>query len=289
MWMDGIYNQPKKRNRPKRKPKRAKNLVRTVSARTKERNADRRRRMTIIGMALAALAGLGWVSYVGLSMAGRTLFTENPRFLIRQWDLKSNGILTPVHIKEYSQLSESDNLFAIDLSAVQRRLESVAIIKSAQISRRMPDTLVIRVQERLAVARLGPENRVPLAVDRDGHILGPSSVTPQLPSIVGLRQPGLKPGVTVTDPLFSDALRLLEWCDQAAVSPVFRVRAVQIGNAEQLEITLSDGARVLIDRLHMEARLNELVQIIKSDKNAGRLAKRINMTGEPHIPPVVTY
>lgn len=288
MWLDGIETKRNKRKRSKRKPKR-KNTFYTVSARVKEKRAERRRRGLTLALALIALVGLGWTLYFGLAWAGRELFSENDRFLIRHWDLRSNGILTPAHIKEYSQLSENDNLFAVDLKAVRRKLESVAIIKSVRVSRQLPDTLVVQVKERLAVARLGEERGYPLAVDREGQVLGPSSLSPRLPSIVGLRQPGLRPSMTVTDPLFADALRLLDWCDRSQAAHVIRPRIVQISHPEQIELVLDDGARVIYDRIYMEERMNELVGILQSQEGSGRVAKLINMTGDPHIPPVVRY
>ncbi len=287
MWMDGILSDQSKKRRRRR---RRRESPFTVSARVREKKAERRKRIGVVVLVLVVLAGFGILLHVALSAAGRHFFTENDRYLIRNWDLHSNGrLLTPAHIREYSQLSEDDNLFAVDLGRVRRRLESVAVVESAEVSRRLPDTLVVRVNERMAVARLGTDDRLSLAVDREGHVLGPGSLRPNLPSVVGLRQAGLRPGMTLTDSLFVDALQFIELCERPQVSQYVRVRYIDVSDPEYLDIRLGDGERVRIARDHMEARLAELVGIVQNDQRRGRVARVINMTGEAHIPPVVQY
>lgn len=289
MWMDGILNEKTKKRRRRNRRRRNEDLF-TVSARVKEKNAERRKRIAAVCLILVVLVGFGWVLQVSLSAAGRYFFTENEKYQIRNWDLHSNGpLLTAAHIREYSQLSETDNLFAVDLREVRRSLLSVPVVRSVEVSRRLPDTLVVRVNERLAVARLGDDDRMSLAVDQDGHVLGPGSLRPNLPAIVGFQRAGIKPGITITDTLFLDALRFLELCERPQVSRYVRVRHINVSDPEELDIRLSDGERVRIARAHMEARLAELVGIIENDKGRGRVASVINMTGEAHIPPVVQY
>ncbi len=289
MWMDGILSERTSKRRRRGRRRRKDDLL-MVSARVREKSAERRKRTTLILLLLVVLIGFGWVVQVSFSAAGRYFFTENDKYQIRNWDLHSNGrLLSPAHIREYSQLTESDNLFAVDLREVRRRLESVPVVQSVEVSRRLPDTLVIRVNERLAVARLGADVRFALAVDREGHVLGPGSLRPHLPHIIGLRQAGIKPGITITDTLFADALKFLDLCERPHVTPYVRVRAIHISDPEDLDIRLSNGERVQIARAHMETRLAELVGIMQKDRQRGRVAGVINMTGEAHIPPVVQY
>ncbi len=289
MWLDGLEIKSKRKKPKRRKTKNKKRSRVTVSARVKEKRADRRRKLWLGLLVMVSIVMVGWMVRMGLDWTGRALFSENDRYLIRHWDLRSNGILTPAHIKEYSQLTEEDNLFAVDLKAVRRRLESVAVINSVRISRQLPDTLVVRVTERLAVARLGKEQHLPLAVDRDGQVLGPNSLSPRLPVIVGLRQPGLRPGMKVSDAHFADALRLLEWCDRAHTSYLVQPREIHIGDPDLLKLVLDNQVVVTFDRKYLEERMTELVGILQSEGGTGRLGKRINMTGDPRIPPVAQF
>lgn len=289
MWVDGILSEKKRKNRRRSRRKRNDEVF-TVSARVKEKNAERRKRVAVVFLLLVVLIGFGWVLQISLASAGRYFFTENDKYLIRNWDLHSDGReLSPALIREVSQLTDADNLFAVNLREVRRRLESVPVVRSVEVSRQLPDTLVIRVKERLAVARLGADDRTALAVDREGLVLGPRSLRPNLPSIVGLRQAGLRPGIPITDALFIDALRFLDLRERPHVSPYVRVESINISDPEDLSIRLLGGESVRISRAHLEVRLAELVGIMQEGHRLGRVARAINMTGESHIPPVVQY
>lgn len=112
---------------------------------------------------------------------------------------------------------------------------------------------------------------------------------PNLPAIVGLRQPGVRPGMTISDPAFTDALRVLELCERPQVRPYVRIRSIQVADPDNLEIRLANGEQVRMARVHIEQRLVELVGIIQADRASGRIAQTINMTGDIGIPPVVQY
>ena len=289
MWMDGIFSDTRRR-RGKSSSSRRRAASFTVHARTRERKAERRRVTTVSLLLVIIVAGLSWLLYLGMVTAGRHLFTENDRYRIETMDLQSSGpLLTPAHIREYAQLTGVENLFAINLGEIRGRLESVPIIASAEISRQLPRTLAIRVNERLAMARIGSNERVALASDRDGVVLGPGSVRPNLPVITGLRQPGIRPGVQITDTAFLDALRVIEWCHRPQITRLVRIQSIHISDPENLEIRLADGERIRLARAHLEARLSELVGIMQEQQGRSRAIRLINMTGEAHIPPVVQY
>lgn len=287
--MDGILsNKRKKRNT--RSKRRKPDTWLTVSARTREKNAERRRVIGLFILITLIVAGFGWFGYLGLAAAGRHLFTENEKYQVLHWDLQSNGpLLTSQHIREYAQLRDQENLLALNLNEIRRRLESVPVVQSVEVSRQLPDTLIVRVDERLAVARLGADTRMALAVDRTGHVLGPGSLRPNLPAVVGLREPGLRPGMTITDPLFRDALRVLDLCERPHLSPYVRLRSINISDPENLDLRLMNGEQVRIARAHIEPRMVELVGILRDHRQQNRVAGLINMTGEAGIPPAVQY
>jgi len=281
--LDGIYKQKRKKVN-KRKPTRSSGLF-TVSARVKEKKEASRRKMTSIVVLLLLLSGVGWTISAASAYMMRSVFSENPKYTIKHWDLSSNGILTPAHIRQYGQLPDSGNLFAIDLKAVRLRLESAANVRVAHVQRRLPDTLYVRVEERMAIARLG-RDRASLAVDHDGYVLGPGSVRPQLPVIEGVRQAGLRPGMILDSSSFQDALTFLTWCERADVSAVIRPDSIHLSDPENLDIRLKEGERVLITRAHLDQRIQELIPLLEQRRANNAVASLIKMTGDPDIPPV---
>jgi hypothetical protein len=126
-------------------------------------------------------------------------------------------------------------------------------------------------------------------VDRHGHVLGPGSLRPNLPRMNGLDQPGMRPGIRITDPLFADALRFLDLCDRPHISPYVQPDQLFIQNEEALEVRLRQGTFVRLARAHLEVRLAELVAIMEEARGQQRQPRIITMTGEPTIPPVVQF
>ncbi len=289
MWTDGLIKDAR-RGRGRRTKGRRKTSTFTVQARAREKKAEQRRWLSLWVLLLVVVVGFGWLLVHGLTIAGRYFFTENERYQVQVFDLRSNGpLLTAAHIREYAQLRDDENLFALNLGEIRDRLESVPVIRSAEVVRQLPQTLVIRVDERLALARLGSQDRLALAVDAEGMVLGPGSVRPNLPVIVGLRQPGARPGMQITDSTFLDAVRLLELCARPQVRTHVRIRSINVQNSENLDIRLEGGEQVRIARAYLEERLAELVGIMQDQQGRGRQAALINMTGEGRIPPVVQY
>lgn len=203
----------------------------------------------------ALLIGLAW----GGHEAWRAMFTENDFFQIRRIEVTTDGELKADHIQEYAKVRPGLNLFAVRPEDVRGALLTVPVIANAQVGRRLPDTLTIEVTERVAVARLGrPGSGSPLAVDATGHVLGPSSVRPSLPVILGVRDHALRPGDVVQDPMLQEALTVLEICNEAEMRQQMVVGTIDLGNEELLDIGLMSGEQVLLSRERMERKLRQL-------------------------------
>ena len=230
-----------------------------ATVRTVERRRAARRRAggvlaVLLGIA-AAGAGLWW----GGRAAWRGLFTENDFFQIRQIEVTTDGALGAADIRDYAQVHEGQNLFAVHPAGIRAALLGVPVIAGAQVGRRLPDTLIIEVAERVAVARLGrPGAGSPLAVDATGHVLGPSSVRASLPVILNVRDKGLRPGDVVQDPMLKEALQVLEICNFVAMRQELVVATVDVASDEQLEVGLTTGETVLLSRTHLREKLDQL-------------------------------
>ncbi len=286
--MDGILTD-KRPKRGRKRPTRKSRPI-TVSARTRERNAERRKRVATVLLLLVVIGGFGWVLWISVETARASLFAQNDKYLIREWDFASDGpVLSATHIRQYADLDEVKNLFEVNMREVQQRLESIPVIESAVVRRKLPGTLVIRVHERLAIARLEQPRAIPMAVDENGYVLGHTSLRPNLPVIRGARADGLRPGAYLRHSDFVDALYVLQLARQTQISNYVSVREIDISHDENLRLHLHSGEEVLMNRQYIEPRLLELAEIVQTHRREGRVARRINMTGQAHIPAAVTY
>lgn len=78
---------------------------------------------------------------------------------------------TPDKIREYAQVKYNSRLFAVDQQNLQKRLEKHPWIFKTEVTRRLPDTLVIALQEYVprAIIQLGEKGKEKsFYVDREG-------------------------------------------------------------------------------------------------------------------------
>ena len=222
------------------------------------RRAARRRVGSVLGV-LIGLAALGAGLFWGGQAAWRGLFTENNFFQIRQIEVTTDGALGAADIRDYAHVQEGQNLFAVHPAEIRAALLTVPVISGAQVGRRLPDTLIIEVAERVAVARLGrPGAGSPLAVDATGHVLGPSSVRASLPVILGVRDKGLRPGDVVQDPMLKEALQVLEICNYVTMRQELVVATIDVSDEDRLEVGLTTGETVLLSRTQLRDKLDRL-------------------------------
>ena len=261
------------------------NSILMVSGRMSDQRNERVHRIGAILLVTVVLVGVGWVVLLGAKIIGQALFSENDRFVITQLDIRSDGKLQPEDIREYAHIEEGMNLFAIDLGQVRDDLASVPIVSAVSVRRKLPGTLEIVVSERIPAARIAGESiGYPLAVDRVGFVLGPKSVSQQLPSITGLQEKGLRPGAQVGDPGIKNALHVLDVCDSPTFSPFLKVKNVDVSHPEYLEVRLQRGECILLSRDNVDTKLTKLCEIMKRTADMGQAIASIDMTVDKNFP-----
>ena len=106
-----------------------------------------------VGLLVAIMVGVGF----GLSLGWQKLFVENDEFTISELSLKTfDGgaprFLTHARMLEETGLDPDATIFSLDTDALAERLESLPELTGARVSRRLPGTLKIEVEERRPVA-----------------------------------------------------------------------------------------------------------------------------------------
>jgi len=284
-WQDEEYPRIKSRKNTHRRSYREPVLL--VRARVKEQRQARRQRWISIFVLTISLSAIILLLLLGTQSLGRLLFTQNEQFLIRTLRLESDGRqATPARLKEWARVEEGMNIFTVDIDAIQQLLESqVPIIEKAVVRRELPDTLVIEVTERQALAQLDKKGSyIPLALDREGYVLGPSSRTANLPVISGIRQAGLRPGSYLDTPEVRNALNVLNTCDTTRLGKYLDIRTIKLGNADFMELELGMGARVLLAPDDTAQRLRKVVALLQASAQKGVVPLVIDATGANNYP-----
>ncbi|MCF7839097.1 MAG: FtsQ-type POTRA domain-containing protein [Candidatus Marinimicrobia bacterium] len=250
-----------------------------VKARAKEARAARRKITAVVGLAVIVLVLAVGVGAMAVKQLGRVLFSESDLFNLRHLDLASDGALTPVHLREYAGLEGARNLFALDLRQVERNLLGAARVRSATVTRVLPDTLRVRVIERVPLAVIVADR--PWIVDRQGYVLGPSAGNSRLPVIRSLQEAGLRPGHRARQADSIEALELLDLCDRTPLGKLIGIAEVQGRQQDDyLELRLRSGARVLLGRTELESRLTKLAQVLERNREMGLQPSLVDARGQ---------
>jgi cell division septal protein FtsQ len=247
-------------------------------------------------IAAAGLASAGILAWQGARSISRYLFFQNDIFRLRNFKIVCDGeIVTPKHIFEYLELSSCSNIFAFNMAGSREMLlKNVPRIKSAEFARRLPGELIITIRERLPVARL-QMNSYFLTIDRDGYILGTSAGSKNLPVISGHELSGLRPGIRLEERKITKALDVLRACDTTPVGNYVRIKNIDVGKPDALEIELAEGEKgrfswqgmdqeSAASRGNMENKLNRLADSLRSAAARGKKIAFIDMTVENNFP-----
>ncbi len=108
------------------------------------------------------------ISIIGAGMIfGYNFTVSSPYFEIKEVVVRGCKELTEKEILSYAAIKPSQNLLAINLGTIARRIESNPWIKEVSVGREFPNRLVINLQERTAVALVKRDNGFNL-MDLDG-------------------------------------------------------------------------------------------------------------------------
>jgi cell division septal protein FtsQ len=194
--------------------------------------------------------------------------------------------LQPEHLREYGKVAEGDNLFAVNIAAVRANLERAPRIRSAEVHRDLPDTLVIRVLERSALGRLADgAGGHPVLVDRDGYVLGLGRQS-NLPLIRGATERGLGPGSIIREKNILDALDVLDLCDATRLGSVIHLQAIDAASPDRLVLSLAGGEIISMGRDQLKERLEKLVDVLKTAQDMGQSIKTADLTVLRNVPVV---
>lgn len=261
--------------------------VRALAARTSPRVAARlspTRLAAALSILLALLALIAWSALWGMRRIAALLVYENPMFALRALDVSSDGRLTPELLREYARLREGENIFALDLRQVRENLLSVPLVRDAQVRRRLPDGLEVRVTERTPLARLRmPGTDLTLAVDAEGWLVVGDASAAALPLLRGFSTPGLRPGLQLVSPEVRDALALLDRCARRRALLALTPREVRRLDAEVLVLVLDSGDEIVLPRRQLFERLDDLPDLLRHLRNrrgASAGPYRIDLSGE---------
>lgn len=229
-------------------------------------------------VALATTAAWGLRQYV----------TTSPRFAITTVVVEGGKHRTEAEIGARAGVAVGQNVFSTDLDAARARLLADPFIAAAEVSRRLPGTVTIRVEEREAAAIVAL-SRLHL-VARDGTIIKPVEVgdPTDLPVVTGIDDAAAaadREGVTEALERALDLASDYEAMSLAAKAPLQEVHLGADGGSTL--VVGRGGLRIVLGAAPYRRKLEQATRVVAELERRGAKADAIFLDNEAHPDRVV--
>lgn len=257
---------------------------------------NKRSQRTMLGLVIfVLLLALGWGGWKLVEVGGRQFFSANPQFILRQVDVQNTGsLLSRDEILFHAGVGKGKNLFEIDLKTLRSNLALLPEIKKVEVTRQLPDRLIIRVEERIPVARVTAQKGLEwetYAIDQDGFIMSPNK-TPvdganeEMPLITGAKVSDLRVGSPVNSPEVFLALELIKRCEVSTLNAFLNIENIDVSRSHMLVVSTSDGMRVKVGLEFMDQNLRRLEYILNDARQRGLSVATADLTVDRDVPVV---
>jgi cell division protein FtsQ len=228
---------------------------------------------------------------------------ENAEFAIQRVDVQTDGVIKPDQLRNWSGVYPGENLIALDLASVKRKLQLEPVIDSVSVERVLPRTLKIRVTERKPIAqvnmpRIDTANGVVIAVfqlDATGVIMQPldpsSSVVPLsqmknggMPVITGLNDSQLQPGHRVTLLQAQAALQLIAAFGHSPMASLENLRSIDVSAPGVIVVTTGQGGEITFGLQNLEQQLRRWRVIYEQARRMNKIITSADLAVSNSIP-----
>ena len=211
------------------------------------------------GIAVAIVAGLiamGLPQMIGLLIADGI---GNAGFKVRNVEILNRQQVDSAVVYDIAMRQQARPMPLVDLDGTRAELMKLGWISDARVSRRLPDTLVVDIVERVPTAIWQYQHRLAL-IDKDGVVIGPvdDRVMPDRPVVVG---PGANRRATHLAALMSAA---------PSLKPL--VTAASWQGDRRWDIIFQSGEKLMLPEGDQEAA-KALAFFALEDRRAGLLGK----------------
>jgi cell division protein FtsQ len=225
-------------------------------------------RLVPIGVTLAVLAVVG---------AGVGWLLTSPRFAVTEVAVVGASRLTPEELVAASGIGPGTNLFRLDRTAVVARLESLPLVRRADLVRRFPNRVTLAVEERrpFTLAHAGRLHWI----DEQGVSLGAETraVAPEAPVITGLGPADLTAGAGAPTARVAVGISLLRVLLRSETALLRQISEIDVSRPDGPVLYTVDGVEVRLGAEDWEARLGRLQGVLAQVRAAGEPVSTIDL------------
>ncbi|MDK2887679.1 MAG: cell division protein FtsQ [Thermoanaerobacter sp.] len=202
----------------------------------------------------------------------------SPLFEVREIEVTGNRVVPEEKILELAGINTGTNIFKVNLKEAESRILTMPLIKNASLVRKFPSRIVIRVEERKALALLPVKDGF-IQVDGEGVCLKESGVGGSLPVVTGVAVPDPAPGDVIRDAKLATALKVL---GQLPGSLYSKLSEIHITAGGQVVLYTLEGIECRLGApADIRKKAGIILQVLEQVK--GRQIAYIDLTGVPVV------
>lgn len=226
-----------------------------ISRRRQAVERSKRRRTLVRSIVVISIAFVTWSVFA------------SPLLNVRHVQLAGARHTTASEISEAGRLGPGVNLLLLSTAEVASRVETLPWVKSAQVERKLPGTVAVRVVEREPAMALSV-GAARWTVDGAGRVLTPGQVG-DLPILAGAEAGAVEEGERLEAPGLRGALRALASMPRRLRE---RVVAAFAPSAERISFSLDGGTLI---------RYGSAEQLVAKGAVAAAILERVAATDAP--------
>lgn len=255
---------------------------RTETGRVRTDPRISRRRKAVARTRRRRIAG----SFLGLTLLGVGIWAAfwSPLLAVGRIQVAGARHTTAADVRAAADLGADDNLLLVSTGSVAAAVEELPWVADAEVHRKLPGTVRIKVEERKAALVVTIASGT-WTIDEAGRVLEEGAVTDGMPTLTGAVLGALEPG----EQIHADEVRagLEVW---ASLTKKVRadVASVVAPARERIALALQDGTIVRYGGAeHLKAKNEVLGALLERLESEGRAATYIDISvpGSPAVGP----
>jgi cell division septal protein FtsQ len=223
----------------------ARRTTATLRARALKRKRPKRKRSAVTRVLAAGLAVTLVVMLAGYG-AYRLVkrLHQAPAYIVKEIHVEGATLLGPEAVLKLGGLEPGRPILDYSIRRACRDLTNNPMIRAATITRRLPNTLVVRIVERVPIAQLSAGDKLFL-VDADGFLLTESDAPDTLPHITGVyvKIEDPTPGTRIKNDKIAAGLQVLRLCRASSIPSLMPVELVDVHNLRNIQLRAKVGPR----------------------------------------------
>jgi cell division septal protein FtsQ len=272
----------RRQHKPRYTPSRGTAVLRARrSGRSRARSTLPRRaaaRHLILGLVvLLVLTSAGYGAYWLVKRLHRA-----PEYVVHTITVEGASLLTTQEVLEIAGLDPGQPILDYPIGKARERLVADPMIRSASITRELPNTIIVRVVERTPIARLDDA----WLVDGDGYLLTENGVQDKLPVITGVSPKNPKEGTRVDDERLDMALEIIKLYVNSSLPELMQIKSVYVRTPGKARLYAVEGpntcanARFDLGGEDFGIRLAKLDEVLRTEP---RRVKEADLTHRARV------